>query len=74
MIGSHDTDLKGMEDGSSSPARDLKGSSFTPEVVEASYGSEGVEGERTVEDAIEEKRGFFAYLKTRDFYVVLILG
>ena len=68
----HDT--KGRYGDSPSPARDLKGSSLTPEVVEARGSSGEEEGGRTVEDVIEEKRGFFAYMKTKDFYIVLVLG
>lgn len=30
--------------------------------------------ERTVEEIEGRKRGWFAYFKTRDFYIVLVLG
>ena len=73
MEGNHGIASKDVEE-HSSPSRGLKGSSFSPEVVETPYGTEAVDGERTVEDVSEEKKGFFAYLKTRDFYIVLVLG
>lgn len=37
-------------------------------------GGSGIEGERTIDDVLEEKKSLFAYLKTRDFYIVLALG
>lgn len=45
-----------------------------PEVIGL---GEGAEGERTTEnaDAIQRSNGgWFAYLKTKDFYLVLLLG
>ena len=38
-----------------------------PELIET-------EGRTTVEEIEESKKGWFAYLKTRDFYIVLVLG
>ena len=53
---------------------------YTEEVTgverEASGGAGGVgEAEQTIADIREEhSKGWFAYLKTRDFYIVLLLG
>lgn len=32
------------------------------------------DGERTVEEMREEKTGFLAYIKTRDFWILLVAG
>ncbi len=46
-----------------------------PEVVDVYDGGETYRGgEITVEEIDESKKGWFAYFKTRDFYIVLLLG
>lgn len=46
-----------------------------PELVGANGNADGDEGGLTAVDAIDEsKGGRFAYVRTRDFYIVLLLG
>ncbi|KAL8827667.1 MAG: hypothetical protein Q9170_006925, partial [Blastenia crenularia] len=46
-----------------------------PEIVDAKDGTNGSEEAVTTVEQIEEsKKGRFAYFKTRDFYIVLVLG
>lgn len=46
-----------------------------PEVVYLPNGGDAWRsGEVTAEEIDESKKGWFAYLQTRDFYVVLLLG
>ena len=52
------------------PTQESVGLSKGDEVGEACIGN----GERTVEEIVESKKGRLAYFKTRDFYIVLILG
>lgn len=44
-----------------------------PEFVDINNSNGYGEG-RTVEEIEESKRGWFAYSKTKDFYIVLVLG
>ncbi|KAI9871085.1 MAG: hypothetical protein M1830_003328, partial [Pleopsidium flavum] len=58
---------KGVNSNSSSPTHGA------PELLDINNGNGYGEG-RTVEEIEESKRGWFAYFKTKDFYIVLILG
>ena len=61
-------------------SRDASKQLYTEEVspvegAASGSGSPVEEPERTVEDIREERsKGWFAYLKTRDFYILLLLG
>ena len=50
-----------------------------PEIVSVSEENHGTglgaeNGGTTVEGIVESKKGWLAYFKTRDFYIVLVLG
>ena len=46
-----------------------------PQVADADHGDGPYrDGEVTVEEIDESKKGWFAYFQTRDFYIVLLLG
>ena len=52
---------------------------YAPEIVErqgktVDSQENGADQDRTIDDVREEKKGWFAYLKTRDFYILLALG
>ncbi|MCJ1235656.1 hypothetical protein MMC14_003627 [Varicellaria rhodocarpa] len=63
------TEVRTEEEGGSksSSSNDRAIGHGAPEVI-------GIEGERTVEEIEESKKGWFAYFKTKDFYIVLLLG
>ena len=65
-------DAVNSPEGSGNPHDSRKGS-YSPEVVE-SGGSGAHEQGNTLEDIRNEKKGWFAYMKTRHFYIVLVLG
>ena len=46
----------------------------TPEVTGIDDGAEGEGAEETVDAIQKSKGGWFAYLRTREFYLVLLLG
>lgn len=47
----------------------------TPQITRGNNGASDGEGIVTPLDEIEERhQGWFAYFKTRDFYIVLVLG
>lgn len=45
-----------------------------PEAIEYGRGAEGETGRETANDNQASRGGWFAYLKTRNFYLVLLLG
>ena len=70
-IGKHQvgTEVRAEEEGGSESSKSNNRviGHGAPEVV-------GIEGERTVDEIEESKEGWFAYFKTKDFYIVLVLG
>lgn len=68
----HDAPANEDQGSSSSSAQAGHG---TPQIIGANNGADVGEGIVTSLDEIEERhRGWFAYFKTRDFYIVLVLG
>lgn len=58
-----------------SASSDLKSAHGDPRVVDINGDGNPPEGVVTTVDELEaSKRGRFAYFKTRDFYIVLVLG
>lgn len=60
-------------------AKDLPVSSSSPvhaapEAIGYGHGAEGETGRETADDIKASRGGWFAYLKTRNFYLVLLLG
>ena len=55
------------------PLNDNPSAHGAPEIVDYN-GNHTYNGGVTAEDIDESKEGWFAYIKTKDFYVVLLLG
>lgn len=59
--------------------KDLPSNSFSPvhaapEVIGIGHGAEGDTAGETADNIQASRGGWFAYLKTRNFYLVLLLG
>ena len=73
-----------MKDGSTVETSDFERNDFQSSGPSAGHGAPELIGvtnaggygqpERTVEEIEGSKRGWFAYFKTKDFYIVLVLG
>ena len=60
-----------------SPSQDVYPTHRPPRVVgteDDGLGSDDLGGQSTIDAVDDSKKGFFAYFKTRDFYIVLVLG
>ena len=63
------------ESGYASPTGAYANAHAAPEFIHGKDGQEvDAEPPRTVDEIQESKQGRFAYFKTKDFYVVLVLG
>ncbi len=62
------SDTKDLPSSGSSPMH------AAPEVIGINDGAEGEAAEENADEIPASKRGWFAYVKTRNFYLVLLLG